>query len=132
MSSLLNTVPPTIKTDPLQAAETLGNLLSQTPEYKAYLAALKAVNSDPASHKLSVAMRGHQTAIQCGRDLYGEHAAALTRLELQMEDLPVVKHHHEAAKEVSALFQAVDKIVSQEAGVDFAVNAQQGGCACGG
>jgi hypothetical protein len=49
-----------------------------------------------------------------------------------MEHLLLVKEYREAAKEVSALFQAVDKIVSQEAGVDFAVNAQRSSCGCGG
>ena len=132
MNSPLNSVSPTTKIDPFQAAQTLGDLLSQTPEYKAFIESQKAVNNDPTSYTLSVQMRGHQNAIQCGRDLYGEHAAELAQLELQMEDLPVVKRHHEAAKEVSALFQAVDKIVSQEAGVNFAINAQRSGCACGG
>ena len=130
MNAPLNSVSPTTKIDPFQEARTLGNLLSQTPEYKAFIEAQKAVNSDPTSYTLSVQMRGHQNAIQCGRDLYDEHAAELTRLELEMEDLPVVKEYQECAKEVSALFQVVDKIVSQEAGVDFAINAQRSGCGC--
>ncbi len=128
----LDPVSSTTRIDPFQAARNLGNLLSQTPEYKAYIEAQKAVNSDPTSYALSVQLRGHQNAIQCGRDLYGEHAAESTRLELEMEDLPVVKRFHETAKEVGALFQAVDEIVSQESGIEFAVNAKRGGCACGG
>lgn len=132
MNSPLSPVTPTTKIDPLQAAQTLGNLLSQTPEYKAFIEAQTAVSSDPVSYTLSVQMRGHQNAIQCGRDLCGEHAAELTRLELEIEDLPVVKEYHRCAEKVSALFQAVDKIVSQESGVDFAINARRGGCVCGG
>jgi cell fate (sporulation/competence/biofilm development) regulator YlbF (YheA/YmcA/DUF963 family) len=127
-----DSVPSTTRIDPFQAARNLGSLLSQTPEYKAYIEAQKAVNSDPTSYRLSVQLRGHQNAIQCGRDLYGEHAAELTRLELKMEDLTVVKHLHETAKEIGALFQAVDKMISYETGMDFAINAKRGGCACGG
>jgi cell fate (sporulation/competence/biofilm development) regulator YlbF (YheA/YmcA/DUF963 family) len=132
MSSPLNSVSPTTKIDPFEAAHILGNLLSQTPEYKAFLAALKAVNSDPDSQKLSAEMRGHQAALQSSRDIYGEHAAELTRLELELGDLPAMKEYHSAEREIRALFHSVDEIISKESDVAFAVSAQRGGCACGG
>jgi cell fate (sporulation/competence/biofilm development) regulator YlbF (YheA/YmcA/DUF963 family) len=110
----------------------LGNVLSETPEYKAFLAASKAVNSDATVQKLSRELRAHQTALQWGRDPDGQHTAELTRLELEIEDQRAMKEYHTSEKGVSALFQAVDKIISQEAGVDFAVNAQHTGCSCGG
>jgi hypothetical protein len=43
-----------------------------------------------------------------------------------------MKEYRAAEIEVTALFQIVDKIVSEEAGLDFAVNAQHTGCSCGG
>ena len=132
MALQLNLVNPAMKADPLEAATTLWTLLTHTREYKAFITAMKAVNSDPTIRNLSTEMRAHQTALQWGRDADGQHAAELTRLELEMEDLPLVKEYREAAKEVSALFQAVDKVVSREAGVDFAVNAQRSSCGCGG
>jgi cell fate (sporulation/competence/biofilm development) regulator YlbF (YheA/YmcA/DUF963 family) len=110
----------------------LGERLSQTPEYRAFLGALKAVNNDLTVQKLSAEMRSHQTALKWGRDTEDQHVAELTRLELEIEDHPVVKAYHQAEKEVSALFRAVDEIISQEAGVAFAVNAQRSGCGCGG
>ena len=42
-----------------------------------------------------------------------------------------MQEYSAAETEVSALFQAVDKIFSQEAGVDFAVNARRTGCSRG-
>lgn len=110
----------------------MGERLSQTPEYRAFLGALKAVNNDLTVQKLSAEMRSHQTALKWGRDTEDQHVAELTRLELEIEDHPVVKAYHQAEKEVSALFRAVDEIISQEAGVAFAVNAQRSGCGCGG
>ena len=124
--------PTAVKTDPLQAAQTLGNLLRQTPEYGAFLKALKAVNSDPAIQRLSTQIRAHRSALQWGHDAAGQHAAELARLELEMEDLPAVKEYHKAEEEVSLLFRAVDEIISQEAGVAFAANAQRSSCGCGG
>jgi len=132
MDSQTNTVSSITRVNPFQAAQALGKLLSETPEYKAFIGAQKAVNSDPTSYALSVQLRGHQHAIQCGRDLYGEHATEAARLELEMGDLEVVKEYHRARQAVSVLIQAVDKIVSREAGVDFAINARHSGCGCGG
>lgn len=132
MALQLNLVDPARKADPLEAATTLGTLLTHTPEYKAFITALQAVNSDLTVQKLSAEMRAHQATLQWGRDADDQHAAELTRLELEMDDLPLVKEYREAARDVSALFQAVDKVVSHEAGVDFAVNAQRSSCSCGG
>lgn len=130
----MNVISPSALTnvDALQAARALGALLKETPEYRAFLEALKAVNSDPTVQKLAAEMRSHQTALQWGRDADGQHAAELTRLELEMGDHPAVQQYRQAEQEVSALFRAVDEIVSQEAGVAFAFNAQRSGCGCGG
>jgi cell fate (sporulation/competence/biofilm development) regulator YlbF (YheA/YmcA/DUF963 family) len=122
--------PTTVKRDLRQSAQALGHLLRQTPEYEAFLKALKAVNNDLTVQRLGAQMRGHQNALQWGRDDSGQHAAELERLELEMEALPLVKAYRQAEMEVQQLFQAVDEIVSQEAGVAFAANAKPGGC-CG-
>jgi cell fate (sporulation/competence/biofilm development) regulator YlbF (YheA/YmcA/DUF963 family) len=132
MVSQLTPIDPTVNVDPFQAAQLLGSVLSETPEYKAFLAASKAVNSDATVQKLSRELCAHQTALQWGRDPDGQHTAELTRLELEIEDLQAMQEYRATEKEVSVLFQAVDKIISQEAGVDFAVNAQHTGCSCGG
>ena len=115
--------------DALQAAQTLGALLRQTQEYERFLKALKAVNSDLTIQKLAAEIRSHQTALQWDRDPDGQHAAEFARLELEMEDLPRVKEYHQAETVIQQLFRAVDAIVSQEAGLEFAVNAQRSGCA---
>lgn len=132
MSSLLNPVSPTTQIEPFDAAQTLGVLLKETPEYKAFIQAQKALNSDPISHELSLEYLKHLDASRKDQDLDGTHAAELTRLELEMEDLPVIQEYRQSAREIRDLLQAVDKIISQEAGLDFAINAQHGGCACGG
>jgi cell fate (sporulation/competence/biofilm development) regulator YlbF (YheA/YmcA/DUF963 family) len=127
-----STASTTINNDPFQAAQRLGNVLSETPEYRAFVAASKAIHNDVTVQKLSAEMRSHQTALHWDRDPNGQHAAELARLELQIEEMPVFKEYREREKVVSALFEAVDKTISQEAGLDFAVNAQHTGCSCGG
>jgi cell fate (sporulation/competence/biofilm development) regulator YlbF (YheA/YmcA/DUF963 family) len=122
--------PAPVTADPHQAARTLGSLLLQTPEYEAFLKALQAVNNDLTVQKLGAQMRAHQNALQWGRDDSNTHAAELERLELEIENLPTVKQYRQAETEAKELFRAVDEIVSQEAGVAFAVNAKRGGC-CG-
>jgi cell fate (sporulation/competence/biofilm development) regulator YlbF (YheA/YmcA/DUF963 family) len=121
-----------VKTDAEQAATLLGNLLCATPEYQAFLQAFQGVYDDPSIQSLSAQIHGHETAIQTGQDADGEHTVELTRLELELGDLPAVKEYHRAAKEIGALLRAVDEIISNETGIAFAVNAEQFGCACGG
>jgi cell fate (sporulation/competence/biofilm development) regulator YlbF (YheA/YmcA/DUF963 family) len=127
-----STASTTINNDPFQAAQGLANVLSETPEYRGFLAACKAFHNDVIVQKLSTEMHSHQTALHWGRDPDGQHAAELARIELQIQEMPVFKEYREREKEVSVLFQTVDKIISQESGLDFAVNAQHTGCSCGG
>jgi cell fate (sporulation/competence/biofilm development) regulator YlbF (YheA/YmcA/DUF963 family) len=119
---LLNadSAPTTTKIDPLQAARMLGELLSQAPEYHAFLEALKTVNNDLTIQNLSAEIRAQQTADE------------IVRIKLEMEDLAAMKAYRQAEREVSALFRAVDEIISQEAGVAFVINAQRSGCGCSG
>jgi cell fate (sporulation/competence/biofilm development) regulator YlbF (YheA/YmcA/DUF963 family) len=116
----------------LGTARALGERLSQTPEYRAFMGALKAVNSDLTAKKLYAEMRAHQNALQRGCDADGQHAAELNRLELEMEDLPLVKEYRQPEKEVSLLFRAVDEVISKAAGIPFAPNAKRSGCGYGG
>lgn len=132
MDILPNSIPApaTIKTDTRQAARVLGQLLLKTPEYEAFLNALRAVNGDLTVQRLGAQMRAHQSALQWGRDDSGQHASELERLEQEMEALPLVREYRLAEEAVRQLFQTVDAIVSQEAGVVFALNAKRSGC-CG-
>lgn len=119
-----------IKVDPRQAAQKLGALLRQTPEYESFLETLKAVNSDPTVQRLGAQMRAHQNALQWGRDGSEQHEAELMRLEQEVESLPIVQEYRQIEAQVIQLFRAVDELISQEAGINFAANAKRSGC-CG-
>jgi cell fate (sporulation/competence/biofilm development) regulator YlbF (YheA/YmcA/DUF963 family) len=110
----------------------LGELLSQAPEYHAFLEALKTVNNDLTIQNLSAEIRAQQTALKWGSDANGQNADEIVRIKLEMEDLAAMKAYRQAEREVSALFRAVDEIISQEAGVAFVINAQRSGCGCSG
>ena len=114
-----------------QAARSVGNLLRQTPTYTAFLGLVEAVNADPTVQQLAAQMRTHQAALQMGRDP-DQHAAALARAEAEVEASPVVQEYRQAEAATRRLFQVVDALISQEAGVAFAENAQRSGCGCGG
>ncbi len=124
--------PSAVRADPVQAAQALAHLIKQTPLYGAFLQALHAVNNDSTIQTLSEQLRGHRTALQWGHDPEGLHAVEAMRLELQIGDLPLVQDYRRLEREMSQLLRVVDEIVSQEAGIDFAVNAQRTGCGCGG
>lgn len=126
------TTNPELKTSADQAARELGELLLHTPEYQAFLKALNAANNNPAVQKISAEMRSHQNAMQWSPKDAGEHEAALTRLETEIEMLPVIQDYRLAEKAVCRIFAEVDQIISQVAGVPFAANARRSGCGCGG
>ena len=63
-----------------QAAQALGKLLFDIPDYKSYQRALKEVNNDPNVHRLSLAIREHETALQWGKGDRLEQQTALARL----------------------------------------------------
>lgn len=120
----------TIKVEPRQAARELGKRLRQTPTYESFLKALKAVNNDLTVQRLGAQMRTHQNALQWGPDNSDQHEAELMRLEQEMESLPIVQEYRKAEAQIVELFRAVDELISQEAGIDFASNARRSGC-CG-
>lgn len=132
MSLHLNILDPTTSNDALQSARNLANLLAETSEYTRYITALKALNGDLYIQKLSADMRGHQAALKWGNDPEGQHAAELTRLELELQDQPLVQKFQRRENGLRNLLQEVDRLIGQEAGVDFATNARRRGCACGG
>ncbi len=122
--------PAVTKVDTQQAAQALGKLLRQTSEYKAFWKALKAVNSDLTVQKLGEQLRAHKNSLRWSQDSDGQHAVELARLEREIEDLPNVQEYRQAEAQARQLFYAVDEIISQEAGMTFAVNAKRSGC-CG-
>lgn len=113
--------------DIFQAARALGELLSQLPEYRAFLEAIQKVNNDAAVQKLSNQMRACQSALQWGRDVV-QNAAELERLEAELESLPIVQAYRQAEAAAREIFLAVDELISREAGVDFAANAKRSCC----
>lgn len=119
------------KIEPKHAARELGELLLHTPEYQAFLAALNAVNNDPTVREISTKMRSHQNALRWSPMNSGEHQIALTRLELELEELLIVQDYRRAEEAVCRLFAEVDTIISEAAGVPFAAYARRSGCSCG-
>jgi cell fate (sporulation/competence/biofilm development) regulator YlbF (YheA/YmcA/DUF963 family) len=113
------------------AARSVGRLLRQTPTYASFLGLLEAVNDDPNVQQLAAQMSAHRSALQMGRDP-DQHAVAVAHVEAEVEALPVVQEYRQAEAAVRRLFQVVDEVISQEAGVAFAENAQRSGCGCGG
>jgi cell fate (sporulation/competence/biofilm development) regulator YlbF (YheA/YmcA/DUF963 family) len=124
--------PQAVEMTATQAAEKLGEILHATPEFQAFLATLKRVNQDVDVRRLSSEIQARQRAFQWSADSDGAHGRELARLEQEFESLPVILEYRQMENEARQLFQAVDAIVSREAGVAFAQNAQRSSCGCGG
>lgn len=115
-----------------QAAQALGKLLAETPEYQAFLQALKDVNNDLEVQKLSAKIREHDKAIQWGRGNVLEHQGEMETLQAQLESLPLVQTYRNAERIFVQLCHEINQAISENAGVEFAPNARKSGCSCGG
>jgi cell fate (sporulation/competence/biofilm development) regulator YlbF (YheA/YmcA/DUF963 family) len=116
----------------VQAARALGKVLSDIPEYQAFLKALQEVNNNAEVQRLSVKIREHNIALQWGKGDLLEHQAATETLQAELESLPSLRAYRQAEEAITRLFHAVDEVISQAAGVPFAANAKRSGCGCGG
>jgi cell fate (sporulation/competence/biofilm development) regulator YlbF (YheA/YmcA/DUF963 family) len=114
------------------AARTLGQLLFDTPEYQAFVAASDAAHDDPEAQRLSTQIREHNNALQWGQGDAAAHQAALQQLGQELESLASVEAYRQAEQTAVSLFREVDQAVSQAAGVEFAANARRSSCGCGG
>ena len=85
--------------------------MRQMPEYEVFLNTLQKVILDSTVHRLSAQMQMHQNAMQRGQNGAEASAAELTRLEMELEDLPLVKEYRQAEAEVCRLFRVVDVLV---------------------
>lgn len=115
-----------------QAAQSLGKLLAEAPEYQAFLQALKEVNHDLEVQKLSARIREHDNAIQWGRGNVLEHQGEMETLQVQLESLPIVQTYHTAERTFAHMCREINQTISENAGVEFALNARKSGCGCGG
>lgn len=114
-----------------QASRALGEALMETPIYQNFLSALKAINNDPEIQRIATQMRSHQNALQMGID-GRDHQAEISRLQAELEALPIVKQYRQTESEALAFFRAVDDLISESIGFPFAHNAHRSSCSCGG
>jgi cell fate (sporulation/competence/biofilm development) regulator YlbF (YheA/YmcA/DUF963 family) len=113
-----------------EASRALGEVLVQTPLYQNFLSALRAINNDPEIQRIATQMRSHQNALQMGIDGH-EHQAELSRLQAELEALPIVQQYRQTEMETLDFFRAVDDLISESIGFPFAHNAHRSSCSCG-
>jgi len=111
------------------AAVKLGELLRELPLFQTYMQSIVALQSDARVKELSLNIQQTRNAVY-GKN-HPEQAGELQRLELELEDLPVINAYHAAEKDVRDLLSAVNALLSNALKVDFAANAKRG-CGCGG
>jgi cell fate (sporulation/competence/biofilm development) regulator YlbF (YheA/YmcA/DUF963 family) len=115
-----------------RAAQALGQLLYDTPEFQAFVAASDGVHEDSEVQRLSKQISEHNNALQWGQGNSAQYQAALEQLGQEVENLASVQAYRRAERTAVQLFREVDLAISQAAGVEFAANARRSSCGCGG
>lgn len=113
----------------IQAATKLGSLLCEQPLYQAYMQSIINLQNDSKVKDLSFQIQKARNAFYSSKK--PEAQAELQRLNLELEDLPVIKTYRAAENQARALLSAVNAMISESLKIDFAANAKRG-CGCGG
>lgn len=105
------------------AAEKLGCLLANLPQFQQFVRADSAVRVDPQAVEIQRQISAY------GEPYFSfeETPASLSELREQISALPVVRQRQAAEAELRAAFTLVDDLVVQASGLPFAGNIR----ACG-
>jgi cell fate (sporulation/competence/biofilm development) regulator YlbF (YheA/YmcA/DUF963 family) len=95
----------------IEATRHLVDALVDTPEYQAYIDAAHALNQDTQASGLSQLIRVQR---------YSFTQSALSELQSQLDDQPVMVRFLAAQRALRALFTQVNSVISRAAGIEFA------------
>jgi cell fate (sporulation/competence/biofilm development) regulator YlbF (YheA/YmcA/DUF963 family) len=126
MSEVLDV--PAVEVTTSDAVQTLGAHLKAAPEVQAFFQAALAVQRDAATQKVLRNMREHQTAMQWQTGDPAAHARALNELERELAAQPLYQTYQQTEQAARELLMAVDAVISETAGVEFAANAKRSCC----
>jgi len=119
---------PTTKAAVRESACSLAEAIKDMPEFQALQEAARAINHDEKVQDLLRQMQSHQSAFRLGQGDRANHAAALKKLRSELDGQAAVQAYQQAELAVRTLCRAVDRVVSDAAGVDFAANAKRSCC----
>ena len=113
-----------------QAAVNLGDLLREHSIYQIYMQSIVDLQNDPRVKELSLKLHTTRNAAYGGKNS-PELLSELQRLELELEELPLIQAYRAAEKDTRDFLGAVNTLLSETLKIDFAANAKRG-CGCGG
>ena len=115
----------------VQAARDFSEALSETAQYQAWEQATWSLRQDQAAQSLAEKLQARQQELEPLLMLgaaSAEQRAELERLRTEYLALPTIMAYMQAEAKLRALCQAVNMILSQAAGLDFAANCASGCC----
>jgi cell fate (sporulation/competence/biofilm development) regulator YlbF (YheA/YmcA/DUF963 family) len=119
-----------------RAADGLVEALQHTPEWEEWESARAAFDRDDEATKLRARVQDlsvrWQRARASGHGLAGAEATELADLQERLQVHTLFVRQQEAGRQLVALFQQTNDLVTSMLGVDFAANAvRRGGGCCG-
>lgn len=111
-----------------QAIQSLAMAMEDTAEFQAFQEANLMIVKDDAVQNLLRQADVHRVALQWGQGDEAEHMAALQHLQASLESYASVQAYRHAEQAMKRLCRAVDTVISETAGVNFAANAKRSCC----
>ena len=100
------------------AAGRLARLLKASPEYQLFMQLSQDIYADPQASALIRRLQMTQSSY-----FRADDDQAVNQILAELHELPIMKEYDAAEEQVKLLFDAVDGIISQDAGLPFAENA---------
>lgn len=117
-----------------QAADRLAEAFQHTPEWEEWESSRAAFDRDTEVRKLRARLQDlsarWQRARSTGRGLAGLEAAELTDLQEKLQAHALYVRQQEADRQLVALFQQTNDLITSMLGIDFAANAVRRGAGC--
>ncbi|GAB4569857.1 MAG: hypothetical protein Kow0077_03030 [Anaerolineae bacterium] len=122
-------VNPALDVEVQTAVDRLAQLVKSHPAYVAFMQAHEVLQACDAAQQLLGQIQTLESRLQF--DWSPEGQQELEQMLGRLNELPEVQQYAQAQQDLQQLFQAVDRVISESAGVEFAANARRRGC-CGG
>ena len=124
-----------IETDPATADDveslgrTLGNAITELPEYEAFLDAKEAVENDERTQEKIEAVEGLRHEFMLARQIgeaTQEDLEEFKRAQEELHSMPVMEEYLDAQQTLTQRLEAINEAISEPLDVDF--GEQAGGC----
>jgi cell fate (sporulation/competence/biofilm development) regulator YlbF (YheA/YmcA/DUF963 family) len=111
-------------------AQALAELMHEQDVFKDFMEAYRSMQASGDFQSLTQEIENLQIQAEAAGDEQKEMISKMDIHIQKLESLPEVRRYYEMEERLCRFLSAVDDLVSQEAGIGFAIHARRSKCSC--